>query len=70
MANRIQCYPDGTLFAEMYALIAETFRRSGHWRDLGLRLTRLFLDAGLPWPTIRDFVFTHKDVHQSSVSRD
>jgi hypothetical protein len=28
-------------------------RRSGHWRDLGLQLTRLFLDAGLPWPTIK-----------------
>jgi ubiquinone/menaquinone biosynthesis C-methylase UbiE len=53
MANPIQCYPDGTLFAETYALITETFRRSGHWTDLGLQLTRLFLDAGLPWPTIK-----------------
>jgi ubiquinone/menaquinone biosynthesis C-methylase UbiE len=53
MANRIQCYPDRTLFTEMYELIAETFRRSGHWTDLGLQLTRLFLDAGLPWPTIK-----------------
>jgi SAM-dependent methyltransferase len=53
MANRIQCYPDRTLFAETYASIAETFRRSGNWPDLGLRLTRLFLDAGLPWPTIK-----------------
>jgi ubiquinone/menaquinone biosynthesis C-methylase UbiE len=53
MANRIRCYPDGTLFAEIYALIAETFRRSGAWPDLGLQLTRLFLDAGLPWPTIK-----------------
>jgi ubiquinone/menaquinone biosynthesis C-methylase UbiE len=53
MANRIQCYPDKTLFEETYALIAETFRRSGHWVDLGLQLTRLFLDAGLPWPTIK-----------------
>jgi ubiquinone/menaquinone biosynthesis C-methylase UbiE len=53
MANRIQCYPDRTLFEETYALIAETFRRSGHWLDLGLQLTRLFLDAGLPWPTIK-----------------
>jgi hypothetical protein len=37
----------------MWALIAETERRAGVWVDLGLRLTRLFLDAGLPWPTIR-----------------
>jgi ubiquinone/menaquinone biosynthesis C-methylase UbiE len=53
MANRIRCYPDGTIFAEMYALVAETFRRSGCWPDLGLQLTRLFLDAGLSWPTIK-----------------
>jgi ssDNA-specific exonuclease RecJ len=53
MANRITCYPDRTLFAEIYALIAETFRRSGYWTDLGLQLTRLFLDAGLSWPTVK-----------------
>jgi hypothetical protein len=41
-----------TLFARMYALITETFRRAGCWADLGSRLTGLFLDAGLPWPTI------------------
>jgi len=34
-------------------LIAETYRRSGYWLDLGLRLMQLFLDAGLPWPTIK-----------------
>jgi ubiquinone/menaquinone biosynthesis C-methylase UbiE len=53
IAHRIQCYPDRTLFEQNYALIAETFRRSGYWLDLGLQLTRLFLDAGLPWPTIK-----------------
>jgi ubiquinone/menaquinone biosynthesis C-methylase UbiE len=53
MENRIRSYPDRTLFSEIYGLIAETFRRSGHWTDLGLQLTRLFLDAGLPWPTIK-----------------
>ena len=53
MANRIQCYPDRTLFADTYALIAKTFQRAGYWPDLGLQLTRLFLDAGLPWPTIK-----------------
>ncbi|WP_051979347.1 class I SAM-dependent methyltransferase [Edaphobacter aggregans] len=47
MANRIQFYPGRTLFEETYALIAETYRRSGYWLDLGLRLTQLFLDAGL-----------------------
>jgi hypothetical protein len=37
----------------MNALIAETFRRGGVRVDLGLHLTRLFLEAGLPWPAIR-----------------
>jgi ubiquinone/menaquinone biosynthesis C-methylase UbiE len=52
-ANPIRSFPDGTLFGEIYGLISETFRRSGYWCDLGLQLTRLFLDAGLPWPTIK-----------------
>lgn len=53
LANRIRSYPDGTLFERMYALIAETGWRGGMRVDLGLHLTRLFLDAGLPWPTIK-----------------
>lgn len=53
MANRVQSYPHRTLFEEIYSLIAETFQRCGYWVDLGLQLTRLFLDAGLPWPTIK-----------------
>jgi ubiquinone/menaquinone biosynthesis C-methylase UbiE len=52
-ANPIQSYPDGTLFVRMQRLIAEIFRRAGFWADLGLHLTRLFLDAGLGWPTIK-----------------
>lgn len=52
-ANPIRSYPDGTLFGRMCALIAETFHRSGCWADLGLHLTRLFLNAGLPWPQIK-----------------
>lgn len=53
VANRIRSYPDGTLFGKIYALIAETLHRGGVWVDLGLHLTRLFLDAGLPWPTLK-----------------
>ena len=53
LANRLRSYPDGTLFDKMYALIGETDRRAGVLVDLGLRLTSLFLDAGLPWPTIK-----------------
>ena len=52
-ANPIRSYPDGTLFAKMQALIAETFVHAGFWADLGLHLTRLFLNAGLPWPAIK-----------------
>jgi ubiquinone/menaquinone biosynthesis C-methylase UbiE len=57
-ANQIRCYPDGTLYASMYSLIAETFRRAGFPGDLGLHLTPLFLKAGLPWPTIKAEVMT------------
>jgi ubiquinone/menaquinone biosynthesis C-methylase UbiE len=53
LANRIRSYPDATLFERMYALMAETVRRGGVKVDLGLHLTHLFLDAGLPWPTIK-----------------
>jgi ubiquinone/menaquinone biosynthesis C-methylase UbiE len=46
-------YPAGTLFEEIYNVVTETFRRSGGWQNLGLQLTRLFLEAGLPWPAIK-----------------
>jgi len=53
LANRIRSYPDGTLFEKMWALVTEASRRGGVWVDLGLHLTRLFLEAGLPWPAIK-----------------
>lgn len=53
LANHIRSCPDETLFQEICALLAEIFRRSGYWPDLGLHLTSLFLDAGLPRPAIR-----------------
>ena len=53
LANRIRSYPDATLFERMVDLIAETDRRGGVSVDLGSHLTHLFLDAGLPWPTIK-----------------
>lgn len=53
LGNRIPSDPSGSLIEETYALLAETFRRCGYWVDLGLRLTRLFLEAGLPWPAIK-----------------
>ena len=33
--------------------MAETERRAGVWVDLGLHLGNQFLNAGLPWPTIK-----------------
>jgi ubiquinone/menaquinone biosynthesis C-methylase UbiE len=53
LANQIRSCPERTLFGTMQTLVAETFRRGGFSTDLGLHLTRLFLDAGLPWPTIK-----------------
>jgi hypothetical protein len=40
----------------MWALIAETERQAGVCVDLGLHLTHLFCDAGLPWPTVKSEV--------------
>ena len=34
-------------------ILTEYYRRSGLYPDFGLRLTRAFLDAGLPWPVVR-----------------
>ena len=53
LATRFQGYPNGTLFYRMCDLMAETERCAGVWVDLGLHLTHLFMEAGLPWPTIK-----------------
>ena len=53
-ANPIRSYPYGTLFGRLlYGLITDTFRRAGCHADLALHLTRIFRQAGLPWPTIK-----------------
>ena len=52
-ANPIRSYPYGTLFGRLlYGLITDTVRRAGCHADLALHLTRIFRQAGLPWPTI------------------
>jgi ubiquinone/menaquinone biosynthesis C-methylase UbiE len=51
--DRVRSLPGETLFERMYTLLIETFLRGGAHGDLGLHLTRLFLDAGLPWPEIK-----------------
>jgi len=53
LTNPVRSYPDGALFGSMYALVAETLRRAGCRADLGSHLTRLFLDARLPWHAIK-----------------
>jgi SAM-dependent methyltransferase len=40
------------LWRRVMELLAEFYRRSGLFPDFGLRLTRTFLDAGLPWPVV------------------
>ena len=53
-ANPIRSYPYGTLFGRLlYGLITDTVRRAGCHADLALHLTRIFRQAGLPWPTIK-----------------
>jgi hypothetical protein len=53
LTTRIRSCPNGTLFDRMCDLMAETERRAGVWVDLGLHLGSQFLNAGLPWPTIK-----------------
>jgi len=43
-------WPEAPLWKKSWHLMAEAFRRSGTPPDFGLRLTRAFRDAGLPWP--------------------
>ena len=53
-ASPVSMWPETPpLWRRMMELLAELYRRRGLFPDLGLRLTRTFLDAGLPWPTIR-----------------
>ena len=41
------------LWRRVMEVLAEYYRRSGLFPDFGLRMTRTFLDAGLPWPAVR-----------------
>lgn len=45
-------YPPCTIYDEAYALLGEAFRRAGAPPDFGRRLGKVFMDAGLPFPTI------------------
>ena len=45
--------PPSRVYSQAWAWIKETFRRSGAHIDLGMRLHGIFLDAGLPPPSLR-----------------
>ena len=46
-------WPEPTLWRRVGSILNEAFRRAGVPPDFGMRLTRTFLDAGLPRPTIQ-----------------
>jgi ubiquinone/menaquinone biosynthesis C-methylase UbiE len=51
-SNANPTWPPCRLWDECYALMTRLFEAAGTPPDFGRRLTRTFLDAGLPWPTL------------------
>lgn len=51
-SNSPTSWPPCELWDECYALLAKLGRARGVPPDFGPRLSRTFLDAGLPWPTV------------------
>jgi ubiquinone/menaquinone biosynthesis C-methylase UbiE len=49
----VPTWPEAPLWMRTYTIMSEAFRRGGNPPDFGRRLTRTFLDAGLPWPTVQ-----------------
>jgi hypothetical protein len=45
-------WPHAPLEDHTYRLLGDSFRKLGKWPDAGKRLSRIFLDAGLPTPTV------------------
>ncbi|MER6526363.1 hypothetical protein [Streptomyces sp. NPDC001508] len=52
LTNEYSSWPPSPLWDESYLLLAEAYRRGGTPPDFGRRLTRTFLDAGLPSPAV------------------
>jgi len=48
----IEPWPHAPLWDRTYRLLGESFRRMGKLPDAGRRLSRIFLDAGLPTPVL------------------
>jgi SAM-dependent methyltransferase len=51
-SNSNPTWPPCRLWDECYALMTKLFEAAGTPPDFGRRLTRTFLDAGLPWPSL------------------
>lgn len=52
----IDTWPHAPLWTSSYGLLAECFRQVGKCPDVGKRLTRIFLDAGLASPSLQGVV--------------
>jgi ubiquinone/menaquinone biosynthesis C-methylase UbiE len=51
-SNQNPTWPPCRIWDECYPLLTKLFQAAGTPPDFGRRLTRTFLDAGLPWPTV------------------
>ena len=51
-SNQNPTWPPCWMWDECYVLLTKLFQAAGTPPDFGRRLTRTFLDAGLPWPTL------------------
>ena len=58
VANADVSFPLCQTWNDCYALLSQLFRAHGIAPDFGRHLTRVFLDAGLPWPDIESGAMT------------
>ncbi|MEV5571964.1 class I SAM-dependent methyltransferase [Spirillospora sp. NPDC052269] len=58
VSRRDVSFPQCQLWNDCYALLGALFRAHGIAPDFGRRLTRVFLDAGLPWPDVDSAAMT------------
>ncbi|MGI5491227.1 class I SAM-dependent methyltransferase [Microtetraspora malaysiensis] len=58
VSNPDVSFPRCQLWNDCYALLGALFRAHGIAPDFGRHLTRVFLDAGLPWPDVTSGAMT------------
>jgi SAM-dependent methyltransferase len=58
VSNPDVSFPLCQIWNDCYALLSELFRARGIAPDFGRHLTRVFLDAGLPWPDVESGAMT------------